>query len=77
MARAPTDIRSLARKHTTLAINTLAAIARRSKSDTARVQASSYLIERGWGKAIQPHAGEDGEGPIVVEIINKVREKKK
>ena len=37
MAKAPTDLRSLARAHTELGIQTLAGIARNSTSDTARV----------------------------------------
>jgi hypothetical protein len=28
----------------------------------ARVPAASALLDRGWGKAIQPHAGEDAPG---------------
>src|SRR6478736_4040144 len=59
MAKAPADLRSLARAHTELGIQTLAGIARNSTSDTARVQAVGMLLDRGWGKAPQPHTGED------------------
>jgi hypothetical protein len=53
------DLRSLARAHTELGIQTLAGIARNTTSDTARVQAVGMLLDRGWGKAPQPHTGED------------------
>jgi hypothetical protein len=50
MAKAPADLRSLARAHTELGIQTLAGIARNSTSDTARVQAVGMLLDRGWGQ---------------------------
>ena len=59
MAKAPADLRSLARAHTELGIQTLAGIARNSTSDTARVSAAQALLDRGWGKPAQPHKGED------------------
>lgn len=59
MTKAPADLRSLARAHTELGIQTLAGIARNSTSDAARVQAVGMLLDRGWGKAPQPHTGED------------------
>ena len=42
-------------------IQTLAGIARNSTSDAARVSAAQALLDRGWGKAPQPHTGEDDE----------------
>ena len=59
MAKAPADLRSLARAHTELGIQTLAGIARNSTSDAARVSAAQALLDRGWGKPAQPHTGED------------------
>jgi hypothetical protein len=32
-----------------------------SQDDTARTRASGILLDRGWGKAKQPHTGADGE----------------
>jgi hypothetical protein len=61
MAKAPADLRSLARAHTELGIQTLAGIARNSTSDAARVSAAQALLDRGWGKAPQQHTGEDGK----------------
>lgn len=54
MAKASTDIRSLARSHTETAINTLAGIMREAKSPpAARVAAAQALLDRGWGKPAQ------------------------
>jgi hypothetical protein len=42
----------------------------------ARIQAIGILLERGWGKAVQPIAG-DGENPIrivVRQIIGEIDE---
>jgi hypothetical protein len=55
MARTPTDIRSLARSHTSLAIKVLAGIAKDGTNEGARVSAAVALLDRGWGKAEQNH----------------------
>ena len=68
MARAPTEIRSLARSHTNLAIKILAGIAKDGTNEAARVSAAVALLDRGWGKPPQAHTGEDGEGKINVVI---------
>ena len=76
MTKAPADLRSLARAHTELGIQTLAGIARNSTSDTARVQAVGMLLDRGWGKAPQPHTGEDDKD-IRITSRNIVEERRK
>ena len=43
--------------------------------ETARVKAAEILLDRGWGKAVQTHAS-DPDGPLIVEIIQRVRESK-
>jgi len=54
MAKAPTDIRSLARSHTETAIKVLAGIMREPDAPAAaRVSAAQVLLDRGWGKAPQ------------------------
>ena len=68
MARAPTDIRSLARSHTKMAIKILAGIAKDGTNEAARVSAAVALLDRGWGKPPQTHTGEEGEGEIRVII---------
>ena len=68
MAKAVTDIRSLARAWTPTVIRTLGAIVAKGESEAARVAACSVLLDRGWGKAPQSHTGEDGQGAIQVII---------
>jgi hypothetical protein len=54
MAKAPTDIRSLARSHTPMAVRTLAEICKSPKCNPgARVSAAVALLDRGWGKPDQ------------------------
>ena len=63
------DIRSLARVHTATCIRTLASIVTQPKAPpAARVAAAAQLLDRGWGKALQPHGGDDGKGDIQVVI---------
>ena len=60
MAKAPTEIRSLARAHTDSAIKVLAGIMNeREAPHAARVSAATALLDRGWGKPTQPIAGDD------------------
>ena len=67
MSKAPIEIRSLARQHTEEAINALLRIIRKpDATDSAVVAASSYIIDRGWGKATQIVSGDEDGGPIVI-----------
>lgn len=51
MAKAPIEIRSLARAHTERAIQTLAGVMDAADAPpSARVAAASALLDRGWGK---------------------------
>ena len=64
------DLRQLARTHTATAVKTLVGIMRSPKAQgSARIAAANSLLDRGWGKAVQPHAGADGESPIRVENV--------
>ena len=63
------EVKELARTYTVEAIDTLANWMR---SDEARasVMASQVLLDRGWGKSVQPVSGEDGKAiEIVVRTI--------
>ena len=56
----PADLRSLARGHTELCIKVLAGIvSQEAVPPAARVSAAGILLDRGWGRAPQPHTGED------------------
>lgn len=68
MARAPTDLRSLARSHTEMALRSLCGIALNGENESARVAACIHILDRGWGKPATTHTGEDGEGAIQVVI---------
>lgn len=62
-------IKALARRHTRAAIKVLAAIMNQSDGPaTARVSAAQALLDRGWGKAAQPIAGEEGGLAVVAKI---------
>lgn len=47
------EVKALARKHTADAIDALAKIVRRGKSEAARVMAAEAILNRGWGKPTQ------------------------
>jgi hypothetical protein len=56
MAKAPIDLRSLARSHTETAVKTLASIMNMADAPpAARVGAASALLDRGWGKPDSKH----------------------
>jgi hypothetical protein len=71
-AKAVTDIKSLARQHTDKAIASLAGIMNQPKAPAAaRVAAAQALLDRGWGKAVQPTDNKhDLTGRIRVELVN-------
>ena len=48
--KASEELRDLARTYTKSALETLSHIAQHGESETARVQASVALLDRGWGK---------------------------
>lgn len=75
MVKVLTEIRSLARSHTVTAITTLKAICSSKRAPAAaRVSAACALLDRGWGKAEQPHTGQDGEDIRITirQIIERV-----
>lgn len=59
----------LARQHTKAAINALADIVQKSESDTARATAAIALLDRGWGKPVQPIDGDGEGGPVPVAVM--------
>lgn len=69
MTKSLTEIRSLARSYTEMAIQSLAGVAQNSESDSAKVAAAEALLNRGWGKPTQPISGDD-ENPL--RIISRI-----
>ena len=75
MAKATADIRSLARAQTALAIRTLTGVCgSKAAPAAARVSAAAALLDRGWGKALQPHVGEGGSIQVIIRRIIDVTE---
>lgn len=71
--RTLTEIKSLARTHTALAMRTLVQIMRDKEAPAhARVAAASLIFDRGRGKALQPVSGEDGKPVELVHRIERV-----
>jgi hypothetical protein len=63
----PANLRSLARGHTELCVKVLAGIvSQEAVPPAARMSAASILLDRGWGRAPQPHAGEEGKDIKIV-----------
>jgi len=52
-------------------------LAEKATSEGVRLEANRILLDRGWGKPAQTHAhtGEDGVGPIVVEVVHRERKR--
>lgn len=74
MAKALTEIRSLARSHTESAIRVLAGIMNEEQAPhAARVSAATALLDRGWGKPAQVVAGDEDDGPVKIEFSWKPR----
>jgi hypothetical protein len=63
-----TQLRSIARGYTNLAISVLGGIAKDGENEGARVSACAQLLDRGWGRPAQPITGKDGEEDIRVTI---------
>jgi hypothetical protein len=70
MAKAVTEIRSLARSHTRTALNVLVGVMRaKDATAAARVTAANSILDRGWGKAPQAmQNGDDG----ALELIHRI-----
>jgi hypothetical protein len=70
MAKAVTEIRSLARSHTRAALKILFGIMRsEDATPAARVSAANAILDRGWGKA--PQANKNG-GEGLRELIDRI-----
>jgi hypothetical protein len=75
MAKAPTEIRSLARSHTEAAIRTLAAIMKQRKAPAAaRISAACALLDRGWGRPDRLNAdeAEQSSNELFLQILKKI-----
>ena len=64
--RAAPDVQELARQHTPTAIAALVAALSKPRE---RVPAAVALLDRGWGKPMQPVSGEDGHSSAVQHLL--------
>ena len=56
-------------------MRSLAAIMRNGDKDATRVAAAAILLDRGWGKAAQPHTGEDDKDiRVTIRTITEGRD---
>ena len=73
--KATADIRALAQEYGPAAIRNLAKMAGLVKgedaavSEQARAAATKELLDRGYGRAVQPQSGADGTGPVITRVI--------
>lgn len=68
--KATATLREAARQYTDMALKTLAEIAKKGESETARTMAADKLLDRAYGKPAQinEHGGLDG-GPIEHRVL--------
>ena len=66
------EVRELARKHTKLAIDTLAEIARNSDKEAVRIAAANALLERGWGKAVSLTSTKPEADDATIEVVTGI-----
>ena len=73
MAKTVTEIRSLARSYTRTALRVLVGVMR-SKDATAaaKVSAANAILDRGWGKVVQPVGNSDDGALELVHRIERV-----
>lgn len=63
----------LARSHTENAFATLVQVMEDKKAPAAaRVSAAQAVLDRGWGKPVQPVDGDGEGGPLAIEIVRRV-----
>ena len=70
MSKTLTEIRSLARSHTSAAIRALAGVMNsRNATHAAKISAANAILDRGWGKPPQSlQNGDDG----ALELIHRI-----
>lgn len=66
------DLRKLAQEKTQQALDTIIRLMESAEDESVQLKAAGMILERGYGKPIQPVTGQDG-GPlqVVVNISNK------
>jgi hypothetical protein len=65
-------IKALASKSVEQIVAELVRLALHAKNESVQVAACKELLDRAIGKAVQPHAGEGGEGPVIIQVVTGV-----
>ncbi|MEP6958439.1 MAG: DUF5681 domain-containing protein [Nitrospirota bacterium] len=61
------------RSHSSAALDVIGILMRSADRDSVKLAAASFIIERGWGKAMQPVIGEHGgaiQHIVTVDVID-------
>jgi hypothetical protein len=66
------EIKALAYNFAPKAIKKLVSLIEHSQNEAVVVSACKELLDRGIGRAVQPHSGEDGTGPVIVRVVTGV-----
>ena len=67
--KATAEVRAAARKFAPTAFKELARLAAKAESEQARIAAIKEILDRAYGKSVQPHDGDGEGGPIYVQDI--------
>ena len=68
--KATAEIKEIARQYAPEAVGILANLMRKAQSEQARVAAAKEILDRGYGKATQPIAGDKDAAPVQLENTN-------
>jgi hypothetical protein len=71
--RVAAEIRELARAHGEEALRTLAELMKSAAKEETRARAAEALLDRAYGRPSQSITGEDGEGPVQVQVLSLAR----
>jgi hypothetical protein len=62
------DVKLLARQHGPAVIERLFFLAFNAQAEAAQIAAGKELLDRGYGKSVQPQSGPDGESNPIIEV---------
>ena len=68
VAESTKAVRLLARKHSPEAFKELARLAALAESEAVRVQAIKEILDRAYGKSVQPIDGDGEGGPMQIQV---------
>jgi hypothetical protein len=63
------EVKALAAKDVPHVLKELVRLSLHAINEATRVAAAKELLDRAVGRAVQPHSGEDGAGPIEVRHV--------